>query len=75
MSESINEVDGLRRKDGTDSVKVEVKEEEKTEQGEVAKKRRTGRIRHHAGKRYNDTIIKYKRWNTYYSDYGSFPYI
>lgn len=75
MSESINEVDGLRRKDGTDSVKVEVKEEEKTEQGEVAKKRRMGGIRHHAGKRYNDTIIKYKRWNTYYGDYGSFPYI
>lgn len=26
-------------------------------------------------KKYNDTIIKYKRWNTYYGDYGSFPYI
>lgn len=26
-------------------------------------------------KKYNDTIIKYKRWDTYYGDYGSFPYI
>lgn len=27
------------------------------------------------GNKYNDTIIKYKRWDTYYGDYGSFPYI
>lgn len=25
--------------------------------------------------KYNDTIIKYKRRDTYYGDYGSFPYI
>ena len=26
-------------------------------------------------KKYNGAIIKYKRWDTYYGDYGSFPYI
>lgn len=38
MSESVNEVDGMRRSDrgwGTDSVKVEVKEEGEEEEGEV----------------------------------------
>ena len=40
------------------------------------KERRKGGIRHHAEKKKcNDTIIKYKRWDTYYGDYGSFPYI
>lgn len=27
------------------------------------------------GKKHNNTIMKYKRWDTYYSDYSSFPYI
>lgn len=28
-----------------------------------------------SGEGEEDTIMKYRRWDTYYSDYGSFPYI
>lgn len=86
MSESVNEVDGMRRSDRrrrrTDWVEVEEGWMERGEDTAKWKRKRRkeeeGGERHHAGKeekKCNDTIIKYKRWDTYYGDYGSFPYI
>ena len=64
-------------------MKVEEREEEEEEgwmergEGTAKWKRRGGRGKKASRrkKKYNDTIIKYKRWDTYYGDYGSFPYI
>lgn len=84
MSESGREVDGMRRSDRgrrTDSVKVEERVEEggmdgeRGRHGKVEKERRKGEKASCRKKKYNDTIIKYKRWDTYYGDYCSFPYI
>lgn len=81
MSESVNEVDGVRRSDRGDAfiggVEVEVKEVKEDGNGKVEKggKKASCRGGGEGRKKYNDTIIKYKRWNTYYGDYDSFPYI
>lgn len=63
-------------------MKVEVEEEGRRVRWSEGTARRSGKGEEEGGKRhrageekYNDTIIKYKRWNTYYGDYGSFPYI
>lgn len=58
----------------------EVKEDGKEQRGTYGKVEKGGKKASCRGvgegrKKYNDTIIKYKRWNTYYGDYGSFPYI
>lgn len=58
----------------------EVKEDGKEQRGRYGKVEKGGKKASCRGggegeKNYNDTIIKYKRWNTYYGDYGSFPYI
>lgn len=47
---------------GKDLPKVRVKEEGKSEHGESGK-----------GATWGNAIIKYKGWNTYCDDYGSFP--
>lgn len=54
----------------TDSPKVQAKEEESTEE-----RKKDGRMEARGHPVGENAIIKYKGWNTYCGDYGSFPYI
>lgn len=69
MSESVNEVDGMRRSDRKGGGFGEGGRGGGRRGGRRKKASRRGE------KKYNGAIIKYKRWDTYYGDYGSFPYI